>query len=143
VRPDLCLIATFLVGFLVGEFDGVMMGIALGFVQDLFSGGDSGLNLITKGLIGLLAGMAGQHLANATTVAVLALLLSASVVSGFVFVMWAWSGEGLSDAMAFVQSVLLPHALYDAGLGAAIYWLIAGRRGEPRAFEEERVPFGR
>ncbi len=143
MRPDLCLIASFLVGFLVGEFDGVMMGLALGFVQDLFSGGDSGLNLITKGLIGLLAGLAGRHLANATTLAVLALLLSASLVSGFVFVLWAWSGEGLSDAMTFVQSVLLPHAVYDAGLGAALYWLIVGRRGEHPAFEQGRVRFGK
>jgi rod shape-determining protein MreD len=142
VRPDLCLIASFLIGFLAGEFDGVMMGLALGFVQDLFSGGDSGLNFMTKGLIGLLAGLAGRHLANTTNLAVLALLLSASLLSGLVFVLWSWSGEGLSDALAFVQSVLLPQAAYDAALGAAIYWIMAGRRGGHRDFQEGRILLG-
>lgn len=118
-----------------------MMGLALGFVQDVFSGGDSGLNLMTKGLIGLLAGLAGRHLANTTNLAVVALLLSASILSGLVFVLWSWSGEGLSDALVFVQSVLLPQAVYDAALGAAMYWIIAGRRREPRGFHEGRISF--
>jgi cell shape-determining protein MreD len=139
VRPDLCLIASFLIGFLAGEFDGVMMGLALGFVQDLFSGGDSGLNFMTKGLVGLLAGLAGRHLANTTNLAVLALLLSASLLSGLVFVLWSWSGEGLADGLLFVQSVLLPQAVYDAALGAGIYWIMAGRRGEHRAFQDGRA----
>jgi cell shape-determining protein MreD len=39
IRPDLTLIATFLIGFLSGEIEGLLMGLLLGCVQDLFSAG--------------------------------------------------------------------------------------------------------
>jgi rod shape-determining protein MreD len=140
VRPDLCLIASFLIGFLAGEVDGVMMGLALGFVQDLFSAGGLGLNLLTKGLIGLLAGLIGRHLANTTTLAVFALLLSASLLAGLGSALWGWSGEGLADAMMFVQSILLPQSVFDASVGVAIYWLMVRRRDDKRELEGGRIP---
>jgi cell shape-determining protein MreD len=120
-----------------------MMGLAVGFVQDLFSAGEAGVNLITKGTIGLLAGFTGRHLANATPVVLLAMLLSVSLLSGLVFLLWGWPGEGLMTVVAAVPTVLLPQALYDAVVGAAIYWLMAGRSMEGRDFGGGRVPFGR
>jgi rod shape-determining protein MreD len=143
VRPDLCLIAIFLVGFLEGELDGVMMGLALGFVQDLFSAGGLGLNLITKGSIGLVVGLIGRHLANTTHLTIFALLLGASLFSGLGLVLWAWAGEGLTDALMLVQSILLPQALYDAGIGTTVYWLLAGRRPANQGLGEDRMSFGK
>ena len=143
VRLDLCLIASFLVGFLAGELDGIMMGLALGYVQDLFSSGEVGFNLMTKGLIGLMAGLMGRHLANITNLAVLALLLGASLLSGLVYLIWGWSGGGLADALAFVQSILLPQAVYDAALGAGVYWVISSRQVAGRDFDDGPLSFGR
>ena len=115
------------------------MGLALGFVQDLFSAGGLGLNLLTKGLIGLLAGLIGRHLANTTPLAVFALLLSASLFPSLGLALWGWSGEGLADAVMVVQSILLPQAAYDAASGVAIYWLIVRRQGE-KGESEGRIP---
>lgn len=44
IRPDLCLIAACLIGFLTGQVQGLIMGFFLGFVQDLFSASDLWLN---------------------------------------------------------------------------------------------------
>ena len=48
IRPDLCLVAACLMGFLTGQVHGFVLGFFLGFVQDLFSASDLWLNTITK-----------------------------------------------------------------------------------------------
>lgn len=140
VRPDLCLIAACLTGFFAGERDGMMLGFALGFIQDLFSAGELWLNLVTKGLIGFLAGLVGRLLANATPVAMLATLLGLSVVSGTVFLMAVRVGEGLADHFYVTRSILLPQALLDAVVGTGAYWLIARLGRADHATEERPGP---
>ena len=140
IRPDLCLIAVCLVGFVAGEREGMLLGFALGLIQDLFSAGDPGLNLVTKGLIGFLAGLVGKLLANVTPVAMLATLLGLSVVSGTVFLMAVRVGEGLADLFFVTRSVLLPQALFDAAVGTGAYWLIARRGQTDQATQEKPGP---
>ena len=57
VRPDLALIAVCLVGFFGGELDGLLLGIILGWSQDLLSAGDLWVNVVSKGGAGFLAGL--------------------------------------------------------------------------------------
>ncbi len=140
IRPDLCLIAACLAGFVAGEREGMMLGFALGFIQDLFSAGELWLNLVTKGLIGFLAGLVGRFLANATPVAMLATLLGLSVVSGTVFLMAVRMGEGLADLFFVTRSILLPQALFDAAVGTGAYWLIARRGRTDHATQERPGP---
>jgi len=126
IRPDLCLVAAILVGFFAGELDGLLLGLALGFVQDLSSAGELWLNLMTKGSVGFLAGVAGRYAANATTIAALAAILGLSLLSGTVFLLTV-GPRGLGDASFAVRAVLLPQAMWDAVLGAGMYWLLAKR----------------
>ncbi len=124
IRPDVCLIAVSLIGFFGGPADGVMMGLLLGFEQDLFSAGELGLNLGTKAVIGLLAGMVGRYVAHATPASVVPVMLGLSVCSGLAFVM---AGAGGGETLAAVQSVLLPQAVFDTTVGMGLYWLLAER----------------
>jgi cell shape-determining protein MreD len=141
VRPDLCLVATCLVGFLAGEMEGMMLGLALGFVQDLFSASDLCLNLVTKAMIGLLAGVAARHLASATPLAVLGTILAVSALSGVIFLAAVRGAGGPAEmGMAFL-TIVLPQALFDAGIGAGVYWLIAGRARMQPTTEVRTVPF--
>jgi rod shape-determining protein MreD len=127
VRPDLCLVAVCLVGFVTGELEGLLIGMALGFVQDLFSAGDLWLNVMTKGAIGLLAGLAGKQVTNATPMTLLVSLVGLSALSGFIFLFSVRAGDGLVEHLLTMQSVLVPETIFNAAVGAGIYWLIAGR----------------
>jgi len=140
MRPDLCLVTACLVGFLAGEFEGMMLGLALGFMQDLFSAGELWLNMVTKGSIGLLAGLAGRYLANATPVAMLATMLGLSILSGTVFLVSVRTGQGLADAFLAVRSVMLPQAVLDAAVGVGVYWLIVSRGRPDQATQEKTSP---
>jgi rod shape-determining protein MreD len=143
IRPDLILIATFLVGFLGGEVEGLLMGVLLGCVQDLFSTGSLWVNLITKGMIGIMAGLLGRHLANATPVTVCASLFVLSLLSGSTAAVWIRVEDDLTGVSQVIQSVVLPQALFDAALGTLIYWVMPGRRRRESEFAEEIALFGR
>lgn len=124
IRPDVCLIAVSLIGFFAGPADGVMVGMLLGLEQDLFSAGDAWINLITKTVIGLLAGVAGRYIARATPASVLPVILGFSMFSGLAFV---FAGAGEPAATAAAQSVLLPQAVFDTMVGVGLYGLLAER----------------
>ncbi|MEK7871649.1 MAG: hypothetical protein AAB244_04640, partial [Nitrospirota bacterium] len=52
VKPDIGLVAVYLIGFLYGELDGLIIGIVIGFVMDSFAPSQLGINLLTKSLTG-------------------------------------------------------------------------------------------
>lgn len=138
IRPDLCLVAACLVGFATNEFEGVLFGLALGFVQDVFSASDLWLNMVTKSVIGGVGGLMGRHLANATPPAVLGTLGAVSVLSSLVFLFWGRGPGGLADLYDNVRTVLLPQALFDTALGALGYWVIATFTVRPDSLESAR-----
>ena len=57
MAPDMALIAALYCGRKYGKHRGYRLGITLGIAQDLFSFGLLGINLFSKGLIGLLSGL--------------------------------------------------------------------------------------
>jgi len=141
IRPDLCLVAASLVGFFIGMREGLLVGLAMGFVQDLFSAGELWLNLVTKASAGFLGGAAGRYVANATTITALAGILGLSLLSGTVFLLTV-GPAGFRDASFAVRTVLLPQAMWDAALGAGLYWLLAKRVRRQRAILEGPTGLG-
>jgi LytS/YehU family sensor histidine kinase len=118
------LIAVSLIGLFGGPADGVLMGVLLGFEQDLFSAGDAWVNIITKAAIGLSGGLVGRYVARVTPVTVAPMVLGLSVCSGIAFLFAGAGGQGILD---LVRSVLLPQALFDGAIGVGLYWLLAER----------------
>jgi rod shape-determining protein MreD len=125
VRPDLCLALTCLVGFVVGERQGLLLGLGLGFLQDLVSASDLWLNGATKGVAGFVAGVVGRQLVQTTPLSFLVLVLSLSILSGVVFLFTGRTVRTMSEEILTLQAVLLPRAAYDAVLAVASYWLFA------------------
>lgn len=143
IRPDLPLVAAFLIGFLNGELEGLLIGILLGSMQDLFSAGSVWINLITKGAVGVCAALLGRHLVSAGPVTVGALLFVLAVLAGSTAVAWMRVEDGFAGVFEVIQAVVIPEALFDAMLGAAIYWVLPGRRRRAAEFGDEMVLFGR
>lgn len=143
VRPDLCLVAACLIGFTAGEVEGMLIGLALGFVEDLFSAGDSWLNTISKGLFGLLSGLTARHLASPTPLAFTWTLVSLSLLSGLLFAVWSLGMGTLSDSLVSVRSVIIPQAAFDAAVGAVAYWWVTSRGRRKPLLREGFVPFDR
>jgi len=130
IRPDLALVTVCLIGLYRGEMETVLAGLAMGFAQDLFSGGALWGNLCLKPVLGLMAGLASRNLVNLTWAFVLALMLGLSVLSGSVmYLLKSLTGSGANFFLA-VRGIILPQACYDAVLGLAALKLI--RLWKPR-----------
>jgi rod shape-determining protein MreD len=138
VKPDAVFIAVCLVGLLSGMTEGMLVGVILGFIQDIFSAGQWGLNLATKGLVGFLAGLVSRQVTNAAPATLLATLASLSLVSG-VIVLFA-VGTDIETRAVALPYVLLPEIVLNAAVGTAIYWLLPARAFPDRG--RERDPAG-
>lgn len=142
VRPDLCLVAACLIGLLNGGIEGLLMGLTLGFVQDLFSAGGWGLNLATKGAAGLGAGLLARQMAHPTPRAAGLAVLGLSLGSAALFLLAVKVGKGLAIPLLTVGTVALPQALLDATLGAGLYWLLTMRRKDLLGMREDGLRLG-
>ncbi len=123
VEPDLVLVAVVVIGLLAGELEGALMGVLLGFVQDLFSAGVAFPNLITKGALGIAAGLIGHQVVQVTPLVVWGSGLVLSTGSGLAFLYLA-RGRALWEAILAVPTLLLPQAILDAILAAAVFWIM-------------------
>ncbi|GJL50552.1 hypothetical protein [Candidatus Nitrospira salsa] len=125
VEPDLCLVATCLVGFLFGKRRGLGLGVGLGFIQDLFSGGAGIVNLITKGLAGFLSGMVAKTLSNTTAQAIFLPTFLLSCASGVISLISARPHTDWLLLIEELRTILLPQGLLDALLAFGVYWMLS------------------
>jgi len=135
LRPDLVLLFVLATGMRRGETAGTLWGIGLGFVEDAFSAGLPGINLLTKGLLGFAAGSLGDQLDcdNPNTqaiVAALATLLAGAVHLSLLEVFSAGSGV----FAPFLGTIVPAAALNGALLPAAAFARRALRRWRWRRF---------
>lgn len=124
VKPDLCLVVTCLTGFLGGRARGLWLGLGLGFIQDIFSAGGIGLNLITKGIAGFVSGTAAKILSDTTPPAILLPTFLLSFACGLVSLISARPHVDWILLLQDFRSVLLPQGLFDAMMAFGFNWLI-------------------
>ncbi|MCA9470528.1 MAG: rod shape-determining protein MreD [Nitrospirales bacterium] len=125
IRPDLCLVATCLIGFLGGKQKGCISGIGIGFVQDLFSGGAGIVNLFTKGLVGFLSGVIAKTLSNTTAQAIFLPTFLFSCASSLIALFSARPQTDWFLMLHETRTILLPQALFDALLAFGVYWVLS------------------
>ncbi len=126
VKPDLGLVAAALVGLFAGELEGLLVGLAIGWVLSMFSAGELWLVLLTDGGVGLLAGFLGRQVSQMTALSLGLGLLLASLVSGGVATMNLQHLDG-SQMWWMIESIVFPQACFDGVVGAGLYWLLSQR----------------
>ena len=124
IRPDLCLIASCLAGFLTGQVQGFLLGLFLGFIQDLFSASDLWLNTIIKAGMGFFAGLIARNFATIASHAVFLLVAGFSFFSGVGFWVFSRAGMDVDEILQVLLSILLPQALFDGVVALGVHWAI-------------------
>ena len=126
VKPDLGLVAAVLVGLFAGELEGLLVGLAIGWVLSLFSAGELWLSLLTNGGAGLLAGFLGRQVSQMTSLSLGLGLLLVSLVSGAFAALNFQHFDG-SQMWWMIESIVFPQACFDGVMGAAFYWILSRR----------------
>ena len=133
IRPDLALVAVCLIGLYRGEMEALLAGLALGFTQDLFSGGAHWGNLCLKPIIGLIAGLTRRNLVNLPWALVPGFLFILSTFSGTIMYLLKSAAGGGVNFFEAALGIILPQACYDALLGLVLLKLIRLRRPHRRS----------
>jgi hypothetical protein len=126
IKPDLGLVAAALVGLFAGELEGLLVGLAIGWVLSLFSAGELWVILLTNGGVGLLAGFLGRQMSQVTSISLGVGLLLMSLASGL-FAAVTHKGFEMSQTWWMIQSIIFPQAFFDGAMGAGFYWLLSRR----------------
>jgi len=124
IKPDLGIVAAALVGLFAGELEGLLVGLAIGWILNLFSAGELWLSLLTNGGVGLLAGFLGRQVSKVTSITLGVGLLFVSLASGLLAAM-SFTHLGVSQMWWIIESVVLPQACFDGAVGAGLYWLLS------------------
>lgn len=124
VRPDLLLLLAVIYGLLYGPARGFTVGFLGGFLQDLLTGRFLGLHAISKGITGLLIGLAEREVFKENLAMPFLLSLVGTVLSELmVFAVLFAVGRHAPFSQAW-RHIIVPEAIYNAMLAPFIYRLI-------------------
>src|SRR6184192_3955753 len=125
IAPDLPLIVVVLLALRRGAEFGCVAGFGAGLLQDAAGGGLIGVQALTKAVIGFAVGAAGARLSVTqplVQVPGLVLLTIAEGVARFALLQIFRFPAAFGDVMLYV---VLPQALYNGFLGAALVTALA------------------
>ena len=138
VKPDLGFIFVCLVGLFEGELEGLLVGMAVGFVMNLFSAEELIVGIVTKAGVGYVAGIAGRQVVDLAPVLLVGGLFVASSAVGFLTSFTLRTNEE-NLVLWGMKSIILPQACYNAVIGGVLYWVAWSRLSIERWGSEYRV----
>ncbi len=122
VMPDLVLILVYLAGFPLGPARGAAVGAASGLWMDLLSAGPPGLNVATKAVAGVMAGLAGRAVLTGTVSRHVLTLGLISLVQGGVTYSLVWMLGESPPWWPTAGFLILPEAVYTGLAGGGVLW---------------------
>jgi rod shape-determining protein MreD len=124
IKPDLALALLYIIGLLTGPMEAVLAGMAIGLVQDIGSASLIGFSGLTRGLIGLSAGLLGRRVLDLTSRSNSLFLAAFSLLEGIFIALFLQMFYGSIPFVSLLVGRILPRALYTGVLGAVLLRLI-------------------
>lgn len=140
VKPDLALVLVYCFSWANGEVHGLLWGVALGGLIDLFSIGLLGVNFILKTTIGFTIGMLGRSFLNLSLLWNACIFFFISLLHDFIGTLLV---EGMREGGLFllVQHEMIGRALYNSLFAIGLLFLFSKRRSEKGSFDHAGVIF--
>jgi rod shape-determining protein MreD len=131
IKPDLALVLIYVIGLLTGPMEAVLAGMAIGLFQDIGSASFIGLSGLTRGLIGLSAGLLGRRVLDLTSPSNGIFLAAFSLLEGICIALFLQLVYGSVPFFSFLAGRAVPQALYTGALGAVLLQFMSGRNIMP------------
>jgi rod shape-determining protein MreD len=140
VKPDLALVLVYCLGWAYGEVQGLLWGVALGGLIDLFSIGLLSVNFILKATIGFTIGMLGRSFLNLSLFWNLLIFFFISLLHDFIGTLLV---EGMREGGLFLlfQQEMVGRALYSSLFAIGLLFLFSKRKGEKGLFDHAGIVF--
>lgn len=123
-EPDIILIVVATYAFLEGPTAGVLAGFLGGLFQDLLLIRGVGLNIISKTMVGYLAGLVERTLFGTSSLLPTAVMFVVSLINQVLYIVTSFIvGDNIEIWLAF-RTIILPSAIYTSGVTYLIFsWL--------------------
>jgi rod shape-determining protein MreD len=128
IKPDLALALLYIIGLLTGPREAALAGMAIGLVQDIGSASFIGFSGLTRGFIGLCAGLLGRRVLDITSPSNSIFLAVFSVLEGTITAILLQMFYGSVPFFSLMGGRILPQALYTGVLGAFLLKLLGDKR---------------
>jgi len=116
IKPDLALSVLFIIGLLTGPVEAALAGISIGLVQDIGSASLFGFSGLTRGLVGLGAGLLGTRVLDITNPVIVLFLAIFSLVEGIFISLFLQATYGAVPFFTIIAGRLVPQAIYTSAL---------------------------
>lgn len=120
IKPDLPLALIYVIGLLTSPTEAALVGMAVGLVQDIGSASPLGLNGITRGLLGLGAGLLGRRVLDIASPMNMIFLSAFSLVEGLVIMLFMQTFYGDVPFLSLVVTRMVPQALFTGLVGSFV-----------------------
>lgn len=131
IKPDLALALLYIIGLLTGPREAALAGLAIGLVQDIGSASFIGFSGLTRGLIGLFAGLLGRRVLDITSPSNSIFLAAFSLLEGISIAFFLQMFHGSVPFFSLIAGRILPQALYTGVLGAVLLRLLGSKNVLP------------
>jgi rod shape-determining protein MreD len=130
-KPDLALAALFVIGLLTGPVEAAIAGMGIGLLQDIASASLIGFSGLTRGLVGLGAGLLGKRFIDSSSPAVVPFLAVFSLAEGLLISSFLQVTDGAVPFFSMIAGRLLPQAIYTSLLGLLVLRLVSRKNVLP------------
>lgn len=127
VKPDAGLAALYCIGLLTGPVEAALAGMFLGIVQDLGSASFIGLSGLSRGLVGLFAGILGRHVLDLTSPSNIVFIAAFSLAEAVFIALFLEVFQGSVPFFRLFFSHMIPAALYTGVLGFILLRIVSWR----------------
>jgi rod shape-determining protein MreD len=124
IKPDLSLAVLFVIGLLTTPAEAAIAGMGIGLLQDIASASLIGFSGLTRGLVGLAAGLLGKRVIDSSSPAVVPFLALFSLAEGVLISSFLQVTEGAVPFISMIAGRLLPQAIYTSLLGLLVLRLV-------------------
>jgi len=116
IKPDLALAVLFIIGLLTGPIEAALAGMGIGLLQDIGSASLLGFSGLTRGLVGLAAGLLGSRILDISNPLSVLFLAVFSLGEGLLISLFLQTTYGLVPFFSTIGGRLFPQAIYTSAL---------------------------
>jgi len=116
IKPDLALALIFIIGLMTGPIEAAMAGIGIGLLQDIGSASLFGFSGLTRGVVGLAAGVLGSRILDISNPLIVVFLTVFSLGEGLLISFFLQTTYGDVPFFSTIAGRLVPQAIYTSAL---------------------------
>lgn len=121
IVPNIIFVLLISYALIRGKIEGGLLGLWVGFLQDLFFGREIGLYMLIYGYSGYLAGYFQKHFYKDNYIIPLFIITGMNFLNNFLLYIFTYLIRGKTDLGFYFINIILPEMIYTSIISLFIY----------------------